>query len=98
LPLEFERESFSIGFPDLVQRGIVLRPEIRKVEGGRYEFTLEDGEEGLKDLDNAERNGRIVQHLLAHKTEYRKVLLFVALLNMSEVSRYAACLGDAREQ
>ena len=25
-PLEFDRESFSIGFPDLVKKGIVLKP------------------------------------------------------------------------
>ena len=37
-PLEFDRESFSIGFPDLVKKGIVLKPEIRKVEGGSYDF------------------------------------------------------------
>lgn len=32
-PLEFERRSFSIGFPDLVKLGIVLKPEVRKVQG-----------------------------------------------------------------
>ena len=32
-PLDFERESFSIGFPDLVKKGIVLKPEVPEGRG-----------------------------------------------------------------
>ena len=68
---------FSIGFPDLVQRGIVLRPQVRRVEGGRYEFTFEDEETGLAQLDNAERNNRIIKELIANQTDYEKLIIFV---------------------
>ncbi len=43
-PLEFERESYSIGFPDLVDRGVILRPEVRRVGGGVF---------GVRDLEDA---------------------------------------------
>lgn len=75
--LEFERESFSIGFPDLVDRGIVLRPEVRSIQGGRYELSWDDGDEGLETLNNSQRNEKIIRGLLDHHQDYRKVVIFV---------------------
>jgi superfamily II DNA or RNA helicase len=75
--LEFERESFSIGFPDLVDRGIVLRPEVRSIQGGRYELSWDDGDDGLETLNNSQRNEKIIRGLLDHYQDYRKVVIFV---------------------
>lgn len=75
--LEFERESFSIGFPDLVDRGIVLRPEVRSIQGGRYEISWDDGDDGLETLNNSQRNEKIIGGLLAHHEDFRKVVVFV---------------------
>jgi superfamily II DNA or RNA helicase len=74
-PLEFERESFSIGFPDLVKKGIVLKPEIRKVDGGSYTITSIDDQESLEQLNNQERNTNIVEQLTKHSDEYKKVII-----------------------
>lgn len=75
--LEFERESFSIGFPDLVDRGIVLRPEVRSIQGGSYELSWDDGDDGLETLNNSQRNEKIISGLLEHHQDYRKVVIFV---------------------
>lgn len=74
-PLEFERESYSIGFPDLVRRGIVLKPQVVSVAGGTYSFSFED-QDGLKQLDNAARNQSIIAALTAGVHQYRKVIIF----------------------
>ena len=75
-PLDFEKESFSIGFPDLVKKGIILRPEVRDVAGGAYDisgFTDDD----LNELDNSERNERIIRHLTGGSDDYNKVIVYV---------------------
>ncbi len=76
-PLDFERESFSIGFPDLVKKGIVLKPEVRKVHGGTYQISRIDDEDSLEQLDNRERNERIIGELLKHPQDYKKVIVYV---------------------
>ena len=83
-PLEFERESFSIGFPDLVRLGIVLNPEIRKVQGGRYEITKLEGVEDLEQFNNADRNSKILAELLRHHDEYKKVIIYVGTTKHAE--------------
>lgn len=76
LSLGFERESYSIGFPELIERGILVRPEIIQVEGGRFE--------GVKDLDSLDdlnddgRNQRILDVLEARQAEFRKVIIYAA--------------------
>ena len=76
-PLEFDRESFSIGFPDLVKLGIVLRPEIRKVEGGTFDIDSLDDEVSLETLNTFERNQQIIEALERHPEDYRKVIIYV---------------------
>jgi superfamily II DNA or RNA helicase len=76
-PLDFERESFSIGFPDLVKKGIVLKPEVRKVKGGSYDITDIDDETSLEQLNNEGRNQSIIDELLEHSEEYKKVIIYV---------------------
>ena len=76
-PLEFERESFSIGFPDLVKLGIVLKPEVRKVQGGRYEITDLDADDDREQFNNVDRNSKIIAELLRCHDEYKKVIIYV---------------------
>ena len=76
-PLEFERESYSIGFPDLVKLGIVLKPEVRKVQGGRYEITDLDADDDREQFNNVDRNSKIIAELLRCHDEYKKVIIYV---------------------
>src|SRR5208337_694993 len=80
-PLEFDRESFSIGFPDLVKKGIVLKPEVRKVEGGTFDFHDISEEESLEQLNTEARNKKIVDELLAHTDDYKKAIIYVGTVN-----------------
>ena len=80
-PLEFDRESFSIGFPDLVKQGIVLRPEIRTVTGGTFQIDSIDDDASLEQLNNRERNQKIIQELLNHTDEYKKVIVYVGTVS-----------------
>ena len=75
--LEFERESYSIGFPDLVKLGIVLKPEVRKVQGGRYEITDLDADDDREQFNNVDRNSKIIAELLRCHDEYKKVIIYV---------------------
>lgn len=83
-PLEFERESFSIGFPELVELGVILRPEVRTVEGGEYSFSLDDGDDGLEQLNNAERNRSIIEGISRHHDDYKKVIIYVGTVSHVE--------------
>lgn len=80
-PLDFERESFSIGFPDLVKKGIVLKPEVRKVEGGNFNITSIEDVESLEQLNNEHRNNKIITELQKHTEEYKKVIIYVGTVN-----------------
>lgn len=80
-PLDFERESFSIGFPDLVKKQIVLKPEVRKVQGGTYAISRINDEDSLEQLNNRERNQKIIAELLKHPQEYKKVIVYVGTKN-----------------
>ena len=75
--LEFERESFSIGFPDLVDLGVILRPNVERVEGGRYDISSIDDEEHLELLNNKRRNALIIKALLSQWKKYKKVVVYV---------------------
>lgn len=80
-PLEFDRESFSIGFPDLVKKGIVLKPEVRKVEGGTFDFHDISEEESLEQLNTEARNKKIINELLSHTDDYKKAIIYVGTVN-----------------
>lgn len=80
-PLEFERESFSIGFPDLVKKGIVLKPEVRKVQGGSFDITNIVDDAQLEQLNNEYRNNNIITELQEHAEEYKKVIIYVGTVS-----------------
>lgn len=99
-PLEFGKESYSIGFPDLVEKQIILSPEIRSIEGIRAEGVSRTGAryEGLEELESEERDQSIIKHILEHREDYDKLIIYAAsvghsknlcsLMLDSEVSKY----------
>ena len=81
-PLDFEKESFSIGFPDLVERQLILSPTIDIVQGGRFEEVYASGVigfTGLEELDCPERDKKIIGQLLSKSNDYEKVIVYVAM-------------------
>lgn len=78
LPLQFTRESYSIGFPDLVSMGVLLRPNVIRVEGGTYDIgNINEGSEALEVLNNGERNRRILNALVENKAKLNKAIVYV---------------------
>lgn len=77
LPLQFMRESFSIGFPDLVSMGVLLRPTVLTVEGGSYDITSIDDLDALEALNNDQRNARILQAIEKNSANLHKVIIYV---------------------
>jgi superfamily II DNA or RNA helicase len=78
--LPFERESYSIGFPDLVKQGIVLRPKEFTIDGGEYreiESLSEGSSAQLNILNNEQRNDAIANVILQGKDEFNKIVIFV---------------------
>jgi superfamily II DNA or RNA helicase len=97
-PLEFERESYSIGFPDLVRRGIILRPTIHRIDGIETDVQDLRNDQELNKLNTSERNLRIINALIERREIYRKVVVYVGTkeharnlyeqLNSSVLERY----------
>jgi superfamily II DNA or RNA helicase len=103
-PLQFTRESYSIGFPDLIELGVLLRPEVITVKGGTYD--LQDigiDSDALEALNDPHRNSRIVSALYAHKDKLHKIIIYVgtkqhardlyALLKASPLAKDYESLG-----
>jgi superfamily II DNA or RNA helicase len=79
-PLDFDKESYSIGFPDLVERQIILSPEIHEVAGGRFEGIAAKGAStltNLDDLNDQKRDEKIISWILSHRELYKKVIIYV---------------------
>jgi superfamily II DNA or RNA helicase len=77
-PLQFSRESYSIGFPDLVSMGVLLRPNVIRVDGGAYAISdIGDDSEDLEALNNDERNTRITKSLVDNASKLNKVIIYV---------------------
>nr|BDD46379.1 hypothetical protein 8 [Halieaceae bacterium] len=76
-PLDFERESFSIGFPDLVKRGVIIRPTIHSIKGIASDVTDLHSEKELNKLNSAERNQLIIDGLLSKRDLYHKAVVYV---------------------
>lgn len=96
-PLEFDRESYSIGFPDLVDHGVILRPEIRTVAGGSFGILDLDDVEALEQLNTDARNKQIIQALLSSPDEYKKVVIYVGTKKHAEALTEALRQSPLRE-
>lgn len=79
-PLDFEKESYSIGFPDLVKKGVILKPIVRTIKGETYDFNS-FAEEGLEQLNNKVRNKKIIDEIIANRDDYKKVIIYVGTKN-----------------
>ena len=77
-PLQFERESYSIGFPDLVGMGVLLRPNVIRIEGGTYDIEdIGEDSDSLEVFNNTERNTQILAALAANSEKLRKIIIYV---------------------
>lgn len=98
LPLRFERESYSIGFPDLIEKGVLIRPEVIRVEAPRVEgITSIGGDADLSALNTEQRNRLVLKTLLGRPSDFQKVIIYAAsaenarsLYEMAKASK----LGD----
>lgn len=112
-PLQFTRESYSIGFPDLVSIGVLLKPTVLKVEGGTYDIVdIGHDSASLEVLNNTFRNSQIVQSLSDNREAFNKVIIYVgtkshardlyALLRSSALKQHyesiGLILGDERRR
>jgi len=78
LPLSFDRESYSIGFPDLVKLGVLLLPKIVEVKGGAYDIDdIQDGATGLEVLNNTARNEAILKAVNSLGDKIAKAIIYV---------------------
>ena len=93
-PLEFDRESYSIGFPDLIEKQIIISPEVRELDGGRFESITAFGSnfDGLDALSTNERNQNIIQHISNHTDDYTKIIIYAGSV------RHTIDLCDAIKQ
>jgi len=83
-PMGFERASYSIGFPELIRHGIVMKPEIISRDSG-LEFLFERLEKDSLDLLNSEeRNQFIVDVIEEQEEQYTKVVIFVGTTKHAE--------------
>lgn len=75
-PLEFERESYSIGFPDLIELGVILRPKVVEIEGEELGISALD-QDDLEQLNTSARNAKIASALMDGKDKFNKVVVYV---------------------
>jgi superfamily II DNA or RNA helicase len=76
-PLDFDKESYSIGFPDLVQKRVILDPHIEPAIKTGYKDDEGDFEKIKENLNNSIRNSRIIEVLQERHTKYNKVVIYV---------------------
>jgi len=83
-PLEFERESYSIGFPDLVDRGVILRPDVHRFDTGITFEGVTDVDAQLDQFDSMQRNQKVIDAILKKREEYKKVVIYVGTVKHVE--------------
>jgi superfamily II DNA or RNA helicase len=112
--LDFERETFSIGFPDLVELGIVLEPEIISIPSNQDFLMSNLDKESLESLNNDERNLKIIKSIKNYEESFNKIIIYVGtekhvdklykdLINTDLVNRYESISyithkGNSRNQ
>jgi superfamily II DNA or RNA helicase len=80
--LDFERESYSIGFPDLIKLNVLINPTVIPVKGIKIDsVTSWSSEEDLELLNNAERDASLIRCLLNEHEKFQKVIVYVGTKN-----------------
>jgi superfamily II DNA or RNA helicase len=83
-PLDFEHESYSVGFPDLIKKGLILKPHIRKIKS-ESSYSIDSLDEGsMEALNNSSRNASIANEIKNNLGDYRKIIVFVGTNNHAE--------------
>jgi superfamily II DNA or RNA helicase len=77
-PLNFDKESYSIGFPDLIQQKIILAPIIEPpIKTGHKDTADHFDKLDKSKLNNIERNKKIISVLEKYHEKYNKVVIYV---------------------
>lgn len=80
--LDFDKESYSIGFPDLIQKRVIIDPQIEPPIKTGHNDEAESFDEVDRDkLNNEERNNRIISVLKERHEKYNKVVIYVGTKN-----------------
>jgi len=75
--LDFDRESFSIGFPDLIEKGLIISPKFISLDTDiQFEFNG-FSDDDLNGLNIESRNQYILDHILENTGKYKKIAVFV---------------------
>jgi superfamily II DNA or RNA helicase len=80
-PLDFERESYSIGFPELIELGVILRPNVIAVDGEFSEIESLVDVDDLEKFNTVSRNKKIINELLKRNDVLKKVVIYVGTKN-----------------
>ena len=81
-PLQFSKESYSIGFPDLVQMGVLIKPTVIRVVGGTYDIDdISSDSDSLEIFNNSERNAKIISALKENKSKLNKIIIYAGTRN-----------------
>jgi superfamily II DNA or RNA helicase len=76
--LNFDKESYSIGFPDLIQKRVIIDPKLEPPIKTGHRDEAEDFDGVDKDkLNNDQRNKRIISALKERHKKYNKVVIYV---------------------
>lgn len=92
-PLEFEKESFSIGFPDLVKKGIILKPHIHKIDGDSFDIA-DFSDDDLEALNTTSRNYKIVQSIKQNTHIFHKIIIYVGTIKHAQDLYAYICDSD----
>jgi len=75
--LDFEKECYSIGFPDLITKRIILDPIWEPIETKHIDRATDLDDVDKEKLNNKERNSRIIKVLHERSKKYNKVVIYV---------------------
>lgn len=76
-PLPYERETYSIGFPDLIDKKILVKPEIIKEKGIELSINSLSSEDCLEKLNDEKRNKTIRQSIIDNHSKFKKIVIFL---------------------
>ena len=81
--LDFDSVSYSISFRELVNRGVIIKPEFESVHTNQtinISSLSESDNEELNKFNSDIRNNLIVKEILERSDKYKKVIIFVGTI------------------
>jgi hypothetical protein len=64
--------------------GVILRPDVHVIRGGKYIIDDLRDDSQLEQLNNEQRNNEIVKAILANPTDYKKIVIYVGTKQHAE--------------